>query len=281
MLLNYLDPETLLHLKETFPTRMRRCVLDYPYIERLPGLTFAYKTNNKLLTNHEHPDGFPQYRVPRQSHRLRNRSTVIPPCQYNGVFILAIENHHPYSYETIDGDEYYQYNTTHGTRMREPFTFPFVKPGDVFLKVETWSSKVFGKLAILIESIMPTLSFITNTARLTYHYIDNTRDFADAKESYVNLVKRSDTTQAIYYLWNDIVNGFIKWSHPFDIMILYQTMIEVEEYDDKAVALSMGVYTTHEVREFCVMLGVATASTPTDTAVEMCKSLFAFIGFTI
>jgi len=273
-LLRYLDPETFLHLKETFP----KCIPEYPYIEKLPGLTFAYKTNNKLLTNHEHPDGFPRYRVPRQSHRLRNRSTVIPPSQYRGVFILSIDNHHPYSYETIDGEEFYQYNITHETRMREPFAFPFVKPGDVFLKVETWSSKAFGKLAIPIESIIPILSFITDTARFKYHYIDNKRDFAEVKESYVNLEKRFDAIGALFSLWTDIVDGFINWTYPFDIMILYQTMVE-EEFDDKAGALSMGVYTTQEVREFCVLMGLPTVDT--DTAVGMCKSLFASVGFTI
>lgn len=266
MLINYLDPETLLHLKESFP----KCMPEYPHIEKLPGLIFAYKTKEVLTKNREYPSGLSYFRNP----------PAIPQFQYHGVFILSIENHHPYSFETNGTEDvYYQYNQTHQTRHREPFSFPFVKPGDVFLSLQTWVSEA-SSLADSIDPTtlsIPTTAFITDTYRLKYYYIQTRRDFNDVKENYVNLEKRGDAMGARYHLWNDIANGFINWTYPFDTTILYDTMNEIEGTDDKAVALSRGVYATHEVREFCEMLGVSTG----DTVEEMGNSLFALVGFTV
>jgi hypothetical protein len=281
MMLNYLAPDALLHLKKTFP----KCNPEYPHIERLPGLTFAYKTKEVLTKNREYPNGFDPYNDGVGEKRVRGRiyrdTSNNRPCEYHGVFILSIERHHPYSYETNDGDTYYRYNITHENDFREPFIFPLVKPGDVFFRLQTWVSRVYftnPKGFAINERRIPTVVFLNEADRIKYHYIQTQKTFKEAYDYYLPM-KGEDPDYLLFCLVNDIKYGFISWTHPFDIMMLFTTFTDEHPVDDPAVMYPRASYTPTDIRDICVKLGLPVAPPDTQALGWMCRSLFAYVGY--
>jgi len=272
MLLNYLDPETLLHLKETFP----KCKPEYPHVERLPGLTFAYKSKHLLADNREYPNGFGSYNDGYGTQRVRSRvyreTSPSRPCQYNGVVILSLENHHPFSYESNDGEIYYSYNITHGNAFREPFTFPLVKPGDVFLRLQTWvSTEYFSNPdnIRIIERYIPAVAFITETYRIKYHHIKTKKTFKEAYDYYLPL-RSGDPDGVLFSLVNDIRYGLISWIHPFDLWMVFMTMTDDDPRE---------TYTNQEIRDICIVLGLPIAPIDVNALVWMCRNLLTYAGY--
>jgi hypothetical protein len=154
MLLNYLDPETFLNLKTTFP----KCEPEYPYVEHLPGLTLAFKSKCYLV------------KKGGKGSRLLSKFNGSPnekhpqPSLYNDVVIMALENHAPFSYDSNRVNQY----CFHLTPDLSPSLFPFVKPGDIFpkLQVEAGLSYPNGR-------VYPSVVFHNSAGRIKYIGLEN------------------------------------------------------------------------------------------------------------
>jgi hypothetical protein len=265
MLINYLDPETLLNLKATLPDLMINCKPEYPHVEHLPGLTFAYKSKCYLVKK-----GGKGSRLlskfnssPNEKHPQR--------VLYEDVVVMALEKHTPYSYQSKTEETVF--DIAYQTSRRDPLLFPYVKPGDVFSKLQTGSTEGYhcGRIDIL-----PSVVFANSAGRMKYHCVQVAKSVKEALGDYKNLSRMEKAySRPISWIISDISFGLVRWDYPFNFIMLTRTEICAKIPEIDAMTGFGDKYTTQEIREFCVNLELPS----TGTLLEMCKRILTFLGF--
>jgi len=279
-LLRYLDPEALLNLKATLPDLMEKCKPEYPHVEHLPGLTLAFKSKCYLVKK-----GGKGSRLLSQSragqnedYRRCNRDkSAVRPCLYEGVVIMSLDNHRPFSYETNEDNKYHlHYNQVVASN---PFSFPYVKPGDIFSKLQTGDVRVCSLLGSehTVHRVLPSVVFANSAGRFKYHYVQAQKTLKQAYEYYKTLGTEPDPHPyaTSLCLIDDIRYGLIYWDYPFDLNTLIVNLNwERFHWVPNGVIPARDLYTATELRNICVKMGLPT----TGDVWEMCESIYTFIG---